>query len=94
MITDAGAVLLVEDNPDDEELTLRGLRHTNLKNPVDVARDGQEALDYLFSYSETMTKPHSRYQSSCCSTSICRGSTVSKSSRGSARRSAPAGYPS
>jgi DNA-binding response OmpR family regulator len=47
MITDAPAVLLVEDNPDDEELTLPGLRHANLTNPVDVARDGQEALDYL-----------------------------------------------
>jgi two-component system response regulator len=48
MSTDAPAVLLVKDNPDDEELTLRGLRHANLTNPVDVARDGQEALDYLF----------------------------------------------
>ncbi|HET7379503.1 MAG TPA: response regulator, partial [Gaiellales bacterium] len=36
------------DNSDDDELTLRGLRRTNLTNAVDVARDGQEALDYLF----------------------------------------------
>ena len=57
MITDAAAVLLVEDNPDDEELTLRGLRHTNLKNPVDVARDGQEALDYLFGNHDQAAKP-------------------------------------
>ncbi|MGO9955779.1 MAG: response regulator [Solirubrobacteraceae bacterium] len=41
-------VLLVEDNRDDEELTIRGLKRSNLVNPVDIARDGQEALDYLF----------------------------------------------
>jgi two-component system, response regulator len=41
-------VLLVEDNRDDEELTIRGFKRSNLANPVDVARDGQEALDYLF----------------------------------------------
>ena len=42
------AVLLVEDNLDDEELTIRGFKRANLANPVDVARDGQEAFDYLF----------------------------------------------
>ncbi len=57
MITDLPAVLLIEDNPDDEELTLRGLRRTNLKNPVDVARDGQEALDYLFGNHDQAAKP-------------------------------------
>ena len=57
MITDAPAVLLVEDNPDDEELTLRGFRRTNLKNPVDVARDGQEALDYLFGNHAQAARP-------------------------------------
>jgi len=57
MTTDAAAILLVEDNPDDEELTLRGLRTTNLKNPVDVARDGQEALDYLFGKHDQAAKP-------------------------------------
>lgn len=41
-------ILLVEDNPDDEELTLRALRQNNIMNMVDVARDGAEALDYLF----------------------------------------------
>ncbi len=41
-------ILLVEDNPDDELLTVRALMKNHLTNSIDVARDGQEALDYLF----------------------------------------------
>jgi len=41
-------ILLVEDNPDDEALTLRALRTGNVVNRIDVVRDGAEALDYLF----------------------------------------------
>jgi CheY-like chemotaxis protein len=42
------SILLVEDNPQDEKLILRSLRKVNLANQVDVVRDGQQALDYLF----------------------------------------------
>lgn len=42
------AILLVEDNPDDEVLTLRALKKNHFLNDVVVARDGTEALDYLF----------------------------------------------
>ncbi len=41
-------ILLVEDNPDDVELTLRALKQYNIKNEINVVRDGAEALDYLF----------------------------------------------
>ncbi len=42
------SILLVEDNPDDEALTLRALQKNNIMNDIVVARDGVEALDYLF----------------------------------------------
>jgi two-component system response regulator len=41
-------ILLVEDNPNDEALTLRALKKNNIQDRVVVARDGAEALDYLF----------------------------------------------
>jgi len=42
------AILLVEDNPDDVDLTMRALKKSNIRNNLVVARDGVEALDYLF----------------------------------------------
>lgn len=44
----AKAILLVEDNPDDEELTLIALKKNNILNRVEIVRDGAEALDFLF----------------------------------------------
>jgi two-component system, response regulator len=41
-------ILLVEDNPDDEELTLMGLKSSGVLNEVVVVRDGEEAVQYLF----------------------------------------------
>jgi len=49
MKTDDGAILLVEDNADDEALTLRAFQKNNIRNDIVVARDGAEALDILFS---------------------------------------------
>ena len=45
---DQNMILLVEDNPDDEALTLRALKKHNIGNKVFVVRDGAEALDFLF----------------------------------------------
>ena len=48
MLDNEKSILLVEDNPDDELLTLMALKDNNILNDLTVARDGEEALDYLF----------------------------------------------
>jgi two-component system, response regulator len=50
-------ILLVEDNADDELLTLRALKRNNIQNQVIVARDGREALDYLFGTGPYAARP-------------------------------------
>ena len=53
-------ILLVEDNPDDVMLTLRAFKRNDMLNPIDVAQDGVEALDFLFArnaYAERVAKP-------------------------------------
>ena len=53
-------ILLVEDNPDDVKLTLRAFKRNNMLNPIDVAQDGIEALDFLFArgaYAGNADKP-------------------------------------
>ena len=52
-------ILLVEDNPNDEELTLRALKKSQILNRVIVVRDGVEALDYLFSRGAHANRPSS-----------------------------------
>ncbi len=56
-------ILLVEDNPDDVALTMRALKKSNILNEIVVARDGVEALEYLFGTGQyagrdTKIKPH------------------------------------
>ena len=48
MTENAIEILLVEDNPDDVELTLRALKNQNVSNHIEVVRDGAEALDFIF----------------------------------------------
>ena len=45
--TDGSPILLVEDDPDDVALIIRAFQRANLANPVKVARDGEEAVEYL-----------------------------------------------
>jgi two-component system response regulator len=50
-------ILLVEDSPDDEALTLRALKKNNILNEVTVARDGAQALEYLFNDPDAIQHP-------------------------------------
>lgn len=48
-MSDTRSILLVEDNPDDEKLVIRSLRRSQIANEINVARNGEEALNILFS---------------------------------------------
>ncbi|NJL90251.1 MAG: response regulator [Coleofasciculaceae cyanobacterium SM2_1_6] len=48
-MSDNRSILLVEDNPDDEKLVIRSLRRSKIVNEINVARNGEEALNILFS---------------------------------------------
>ena len=50
-------ILLVEDNPDDEALTLRAFKRSNIRNEIIVVRDGAEALGYLFPDDDVTPSP-------------------------------------
>jgi two-component system response regulator len=52
-----GTILLVDDSPDDVALTLRAFRTNNITNKVDVAPDGEEALNYMLRDAESRPKP-------------------------------------
>ena len=56
MATESPDLLIVEDNPDDVELTLRAFERARLANPVHVVRDGVEALEFLFDETGTARK--------------------------------------
>ena len=57
MVDDLVEILLVEDDPDDVELTLYAFKKRNITNPIRVARDGEEALEVIFGNS---TSPRPR----------------------------------
>ena len=51
-------ILLVEDNKNDEKLTLRALKNASIMNEIVVTRDGEEALEYLFGTGKFADQPH------------------------------------
>ena len=55
-IENAVEILLVEDNPDDAELTIRALKKQNLANNLLHLKDGEEALNFLYSSNDTLPK--------------------------------------
>jgi CheY-like chemotaxis protein len=59
-MTNLRSILLVEDNPNDVELTLTALKDAHLANDVVVMRDGEEALDYLFRRNAYAAEPAKR----------------------------------
>ena len=60
MIQEDPQILLIEDNPKDVKLTVHALREENLANAIQVARDGEEALDFLFCRGEFASRSFDR----------------------------------
>jgi two-component system response regulator len=58
-----GPILLVEDNPDDQKLTVRALKKNNITNDIVITEDGVQALDYLFGTGQ-FAEPDSRQRPS------------------------------
>lgn len=54
-------ILLVEDNPNDVELTLHALRENNITNHIEVVRDGAEALDFIFNTGAYANRPQDQH---------------------------------
>ncbi len=52
MVIDAVEILLVEDNPNDVEITMRALKKNNLANKIHIVPDGEKALDFIFARGE------------------------------------------
>jgi len=65
-MTTLGRILIVEDDPNDVELTMTALADYNLANEVVVTRDGQQALDYLYCRGNSAPAP-ATIPLSCCS---------------------------
>ena len=82
-------ILLVEDNADDEALTLRALTRNNIGNEVVVARDGEEALEWLFARGATPGAIGTTCRRWCCSISNCRKWTGWRCSAASATAPRP-----
>ena len=57
MTDDVVEILLVEDDPQDAQLTLRALQSDNVKNKIIIARDGEEALDFMFCRAAHSSRP-------------------------------------
>ena len=61
-------ILLIEDNPDDETLTQRALKKSKINNDIAIARDGVEALEFLFCEGRYGTRNPQKNRRSFCST--------------------------
>ena len=82
-----GRILLVEDDPKDVELTLTALDEYNLANEVVVARDGQEALDYLYHQGEFSTRPREQPCGAAAGSEAAQGRRAGGLAAGQGRRS-------